>query len=86
MDRNETKKILKEFCAVYPNHFKEEQIPTVLNLWVESMQNAEYKYAHQALTELLRECDRPPTVAQIFKRAIQCERLAIMRAGGHIDG
>lgn len=81
MDRAETKKILGEFGAVFPTYYKQDTLKTTVDLWHEAMEAVQYEHAHQAIVSLLQTEDKPPSVAQIIRKAKQISDYERLRKG-----
>lgn len=84
MKKEETVKILRLVQATFPNYFKTDMMMLTAEMWHEAFVYAEieYKFAHKALTQHISESTKPPTVADICRRAKEIEREEFFANGG----
>lgn len=69
MDKVETAKLIDKMLDLYPNMLGKRTAEQILDVWAEAFAETKFEYASKSLIDHAREMERPPTIADICKRA-----------------
>lgn len=75
MTEKETMQIMAVLEVAYPRFYKDIDKKLAFILWHRTLQNIDYMVVDYALTEVIKTCKFPPTVADIYEKIDEIKRI-----------